>query len=82
MHDSSSPSSPVKCRLPAVSTIYSSENFMVTLASESLNSGNYFGTSDTVERAFDDDNVNIVEDEDANCVIGMEFKPGYVGMLT
>ena len=55
---------------------------MVTVPSESLNSGNYFGTSDTVGRAFDDDNVNIVEDEDANCVIGMEFKPGYVGMLT
>lgn len=72
----------VSCLVPALSTSYSNEHFLIAEPSEDLKSGVYFGTSDDFANAFDDDLLNDNGDDSANCYIGTEFKEGHVGIIS
>jgi len=42
----------------------------------------YFGTGKGYMKAFDG-SINVPNnDSSANCIVGMQFKPGYVGILS
>jgi hypothetical protein len=77
-----SSTSTVKCILPALSTIYSNENFGIATQSEDLDSGSYFGTADDNSIAFDGDLLVPTSDSNDICVIGMAFKENHVGMIS
>lgn len=77
--DSSSPGE-IVCKLPAVPTTYSNQNFQVGRVEKELNSGVYFGVSDA-DIAFDGSVFTRVNNNDKQCQLGMEFKEGYVGSL-
>lgn len=68
--------------MPALSTIYSNENFAIELESEDLDSGKYFGTADDNSLVFDGDLLVPSTDNNEYCVIGMAFKEAHVGMLS
>lgn len=72
------------CQTPGVSTTYSNAEFGIEKQSPRLDSGKYFA-SDPAEayKAFNNvltDTVAYVDT--AGCEVGMEFKAGYVGMIT
>jgi hypothetical protein len=82
--DAASTDEKAQCLIPEVSTTYSDEQFKISVPSEDLKTGNYFGTYANNGAAFDD---ILTEDQgDAvgtgNCSIGMSFKPGHVGLLS
>ena len=80
--ESESTSSAVKCKLPALSTSWSNSNFAIAPVQTNLSSGVYFGTGETYELAFDGFLSTKNEDTSGTCNLGMEFRAGYVGMLT
>jgi len=80
--DSESTSSAVKCRLPSLSTAYSNANFQISPADNNLDSGVHFGTGDNYENALDGVMATRNEDSSSTCNVGMEFRAGYVGMLS
>lgn len=59
---------------------------MIAEPTEDLDSGNYFARSagyfNTVDKLFDNNLLNLFDDRDANCVGGMYFKEGHVGMIS
>jgi hypothetical protein len=71
-----------KCTLPKMSTVYSNENFGIETESEDLDSGKYFGTAEEIEIAFDGSLLTTPEDDSEECVLGMAFKEGHVGLLS
>lgn len=80
--DSESTSSAVKCSLPAISTSYSNENFQISPSSSALDSGVHFGTGENYELALDGVVATGNDDSSSTCNVGMEFRAGYVGMLS
>jgi len=70
----------ITCNLGAVPTTYSNNNYQVGKVEQELNSGVYFGVSDA-KTAFDGSVFTRVNDNGNKCIIGMEFKEGYVGSL-
>ena len=80
--DSESTSSAVKCKLPPLSTAYSNANFQISTPSVSLDSGTHFGTGEDYELALDGVIATKNEDDSSDCNVGMEFRAGYVGMLS
>ena len=80
--DSESTSSEVKCKLPPMSTAYSNANFQISPPSTNLDSGVHFGTGDTYELALDGIIATRNDDSSSTCNVGMEFRAGYVGMLS
>jgi len=74
----------INCSTPPLSTIYSNDNFGIEVESESLNSGVYFGTASdkSYSKAFNLINTDQVNDKNVKCNVGMEFKFGYVGILS
>jgi len=70
----------ITCNLGAVPTTYSNNNYQVGKVEQELNSGVYFGVSDA-KTAFDGSVFTRVNDNENKCIIGMEFKEGYVGSL-
>ena len=74
----------VACKLPAIPTTYSNQQFNIGVESNSLNSGVYFGTPSTSDlaKAFDESVFTRVDTSDRNCVLGMQFKEGYVGSIS
>ena len=78
--DDSSSAEDIKCRLPPIPTTYSNNNFEIGKVQQELNSGVYFGVDD-VSKAFDGSVFTRVDNNDKTCVVGMEFKQGYVGSL-
>ena len=82
-NEASSTSSSYACNLPPISTAYSDENFGIGSETHSLQTGRYFGTGDNYARLFDSDIV--FEDQTTSgteCFAGMEFREGFVGMLS
>jgi hypothetical protein len=68
--------------LPAIPTTYSNKNYEIGKVQPELNSGVYFGTDKTdAARAFDGSVFTRVNENSNKCIIGMEFKEGYVGSL-
>jgi hypothetical protein len=82
LSESDSDSSIAKCTLPKMSTVYSNENFGIETESDDLDSGKYFGTAEDIEIAFDGSLLTTPEDESEECVLGMAFKEGHVGLLS
>lgn len=80
--DEDSTESEAKCKLPKMSTTYSNANFGIESEDQDLNSGKHFGTNDKASMAFDGNNGNSAEDSSANCHVGMEFREGFVGMIS
>jgi len=74
------------CKLPALSTIYSNENFAIATETTDLDSGNYFGTQVANNVTFDGNLLMPPTDtsfsENGMCSVGMAFKPNHVGMLS
>lgn len=72
------------CKTPGVSTTYSNTNYGIERQSDRLDSGKYFATvQEEAYKAFN----NVLTDtvaytSNAGCHVGMEFKAGYVGMIT
>jgi len=83
--DDASTDETAQCLVPEVSTTYSDENFKISVPSEDLKTGEYFGTYTDNKAAFDDilteDQGNSSIDS-GNCSIGMSFKPGHVGLIS
>lgn len=79
-NDASSSPGQIKCDLEAVPTTYSNQNFQIGRVEPELNSGVYFGVSDA-NIAFDGSVFTRVNDNSNTCIVGMEFKEGYVGSL-
>jgi hypothetical protein len=50
--------------------------------SDDLNSGKYFGTADNNAVPFDNNLLINPVDSNANCHFGMEFKEGYIAMIS
>lgn len=78
--DANSSPGEIACKLPAVPTTYSNQNFQVGKVEQELNSGVYFGASDA-NIAFDGSVFTRVDTNDKQCQLGMEFKEGYVGAI-
>lgn len=78
--DESSTADEIKCKLPAIPTTYSNLNYGIGAVEQALNSGVYFGVSQAY-KAFNDDIFDIVNDNSNTCILGMEFREGYVGSL-
>ena len=74
----------INCSLPPLSTKYSNTNFGIEVESENLNSGVTFGTASDKSYAFAFNGINtdVVNDKLASCNVGMQFKFGYVGILS
>ena len=81
-NEGASTSSITKCKVPAISTIYSNENFGIATESEDLDSGVYFGTAEDVSVAFDGAVLITPIDTNQECSLGMSFKEGHVGMIS
>ena len=81
---STSTAGDINCSTPPLSTTYSNENFEIEVESENLNSGVTFGTATdkTYALAFNGINTDQVNDKAVTCNVGMEFKFGYVGILS
>jgi hypothetical protein len=80
--DSESTSTAVKCRLPPLSTAYSNANFQISPPDNNLDSGVHFGTGENYELALDGVIATRNDDDSSTCNVGMEFRAGYVGMLS
>ena len=80
--ESESTSSAVKCKLPAMSTAYSNANFAIAPETNALDSGVHFGTGENYELALDGIIATRNDDSSGTCHVGMEFRAGYVGMLS
>ena len=80
--ESESTSSAVKCKLPAMSTAYSNANFQISPPDNNLDSGVHFGTGENYELALDGIIATRNDDSSGTCHVGMEFRAGYVGMLS
>lgn len=52
--DATSTDEKAQCLVPAISTSYSDENFKISIPSEDLKTGKYFGTYQNNQAAFDD----------------------------
>jgi len=78
--NSGSTAEKIKCKLPAVPTTYSNNNFQIGKVEQELNSGVYFGVEDA-KIAFDGSVFTRVNNNDNKCIVGMEFKQQYVGSL-
>jgi hypothetical protein len=72
----------VRCSLPRVSTTYSNENYGIAQVDENLNSQKFFGNRGSAQLAFDDNIFTIPGIYENDCHIGMEFREGYVGMIS
>jgi len=70
----------VTCNMGAVPTTFSNINYQVGKVEQVLNSGKYFGVKDA-NLAFDGSVFTRVNDNTNKCILGMEFKAGYVGSL-
>jgi len=72
------------CATPGVSTTYSNENFDIEKEKPALNSGVYFGSfkMEEVQKAFNGILTDRPEVKTAQCNFGMEFKKGYVAVLS
>jgi hypothetical protein len=79
-NDDLSTAGKIACTLPSIPTTYSNQNFQIGRVEKELNSGVYFGVSDA-NIAFDGSVFTRVDDNSNTCVLGMEFKEGYVGSL-
>lgn len=79
--EATSTSTVAKCKVPKISTIYSNENFEISLPSENLK-GNMFGTAEDYEIAFDDKMLVKPTDTNSECHLGMSFKEGHVAVLS
>lgn len=82
-----STSTEAKCFLPAISTVYSNENFKIQTESENLKGSKIFGSSTNKEKpnelAFDGNLLNQPGmPNSATCQLGMEFSEGFVGMIS
>jgi hypothetical protein len=80
-NDAASTPGSIKCNLKPVPTTYSNNNFQVGKEEIALNSGEYFGVEDA-NIAFDGSVFTRVDDNSNTCIVGMQFKEGYVGSLT
>jgi hypothetical protein len=81
-NEADSTSTVTKCKVPAISTIYSDEEFAIATETEDLDSGVYFGTASEPAIAFDGNMLNNADDSSNPCSLGMAFKEGHVGMLS
>jgi hypothetical protein len=81
--DVDSTSSEIQCKMPSLSTSKSIASFKIQ-KDQVLNSKKYFATNKTggVEKLFDKENMNYYYDDAGNCHAGMEFREGYVAVLS
>lgn len=79
-NDEESTSGNIKCKLPSIPTTYSNQNFQIGRVEQELNSGVYFGVEDA-KSAFDGSVFTRVNSNENVCIVGMQFKAGYVGSL-
>jgi len=79
-NDADSTPGKISCTLPAVPTTYSNQNYQIGKVEQELNSGVYFGVEDA-NIAFDGSVFTRVNDNSKTCIVGMEFKAGYVGSI-
>jgi hypothetical protein len=79
--DESSTAGETKCVLPSLPTTYSNTNFEIEPVSENLNSGIYFG-ADSAKLAFDGSIYTVPSETSSSGVIGMQFLPGFVGLIS
>jgi hypothetical protein len=83
--DNDSTDEKAQCLVPEVSTTYSDSNFKISVPSEDLKTGEYFGTYINNIAAFDDiltEDQGESSTDSGNCSIGMSFKPGHVGLIS
>ena len=81
--DSDSSATEAKCILPSLSTSKSITSFGIQTAGP-LYSKKYFGTAsqEEIAKLFDKNNANFITDTSKPCHVGMEFREGYVGVLS
>jgi len=81
--DAESSAQQAVCKLPYLSTSKSISSFKIQ-QSTNLYSGKYVftGSEDYAKNLFDKNNMNYNEDTRAPCHAGMEFREGYVGILS
>jgi len=80
--ETDSSSAEAACKLPSLSTSKSVTDFKIEQP-KILDSKLYFGTSVAeVAKMFDFNNMNFNSDSSAACVAGMQFREGYVGVLS
>lgn len=81
--DADSSASEAACKLPSLSTSKSVSTFKIG-KSGYLDSKSYFGSSsaENYKKVFDKNNMNYNEDSSASCHVGMQFREGYVGVLS
>ena len=81
--ESDSTATEAVCKLPPLSTSKSISTYKI-VQPKILNSGKYItsGTEANVKKVFDLNNMNYYEDDSAPCYAGMQFREGYVGILS
>jgi hypothetical protein len=81
--DSESSALEAVCKLPSLSTSKSVTTYKIETPGH-LDSKVYFGTSsnDNQAKLFDKNNMNYNDDSSSACNVGMQFREGYVGVLT
>jgi len=77
----SSTAGEAKCLLPSLPTTYSNTQFEIEPVSENLDSGIYFG-ADSAKLAFDNSIYTVPSETSSTGVIGMQFLPGFVGLIS
>lgn len=74
-----------KCKLPAMSTVYSNANFLIAQQEDDLRTGRAFGTLTDASLVFDDDLLvapTSPSTTTGECFVGVGFKEGHVGLLS
>lgn len=76
-------SSTATCKVPAIATAYSNEQFKIFEDSDDLQSGSYFGSHAGFEKAFDNNTMtDSGTPKRATCHTGLKFSEGFVGMIS
>lgn len=81
--DADSTSGEIQCKMPALSTSKSIASFKIQ-ENKVLDSKKYFAKNKTggVEKLFDKQNMNYYNDDNGDCYAGMEFREGYVAVVS
>jgi len=74
-----------KCKLPAMSTVYSNANYLIAQPEDDLRNGSPFGTLADASMVFDDDLLlapTSPSTTSGECFVGVGFKEGHVGLIS
>lgn len=83
-NDTSSSATIAKCILPKLSTLYSNQNYNISMMKEDLKTGKPWGTLQNNSVPFDD--VLVIKPKEGAqvngaCSIGVSYKAGHVAMM-